>query len=210
LTIHVVDKAENNATENITFFIDSQDPKISKTEPRRNSITNGSDFYIKYTEDNVKEVLLTWNPTLNLTSQCNESGKNKECFFDVNLTAFDGQEIGYWFNLTDIANNTDGSRVTKVLVDTTSPILTINSPLNNTGNESYGKRVPFNITVSEEVKLEYMDNDGRFRRLCSNCEEYGFDRKKTKSFREGIHNVTIRAIDKAENSDTKIVKFEVD
>ena len=196
------------------MFIDSKAPKIHKTEPTKNKVTNGS-FSIKYTEDNLKEVLLSWNPTINLTSQCNESGKNVVCNAQVNLTAFDGQNITYWVNMTDIANSTDSSRPTRVLVDTTSPVLTVNAPQNitqNTTNSTYGRRVPFNLSVSEKVTLEFIDNSDtrpRWERICSNCDSYGLDRLRTKSFRVGEHDLIIKAIDRAGNSDSKMLNFDV-
>ena len=57
-------------------------------------------------------------------------------------------------------------------VDTTSPVLTVNMPENN---ESYVRRVPFNISVSEETTLEYYDQSDfspKWRMLCNNCHEY--------------------------------------
>lgn len=84
-------------------------------------------------------------------------------------------------------------------MDTTSPILTVNRPENTT----YGRKVPFNMTVSEDVLLEYIDNSvasPRWRTLCTRCDEYGDSKTKTKAFSKGNHDILIRAIDKAGNS----------
>ena len=198
--------SDRTVSQSISFFIDSNDPQILRTEPRRGSVTNGSDFYVKYTEDNLKEVLLSWNPTVNLTDECDESGEDVTCNIQVDLTAFDGQEIEYWFNITDIANNTDSSIPTNVLVDTTSPVLTVNSPVDD---ETYGRRVPFSIGVSEKVDLEYSDGGGSFKTLCVDCDSYGMDRLKTKTFSKGMHDLVIKATDKAGNSDSEAVSFDV-
>jgi len=80
-------------------------------------------------------------------------------------------------------------------------------------NANYERRVQFNMIVSEDVTLEYIDyfdTNPRWRRLCSNCDEYGDSRTKTKSFKRGLHNVEIRAVDKAGNSDTEQISFNVD
>ena len=85
-------------------------------------------------------------------------------------------------------------------------------PENVMGNESYSRRVPFNLSVSERVRLEYMDSSvfrPRWRRLCSRCEDYGLDRVRKKSFKKGLHEVLIRAVDDAGNSDVVEVEFEV-
>jgi len=71
--------------------------------------------------------------------------------------------------------------------------------------------VVFNISVSEDVKIEYIDNSAsRWKRLCSNCDEYGESRKKTKSFKRGVHDILIRATNKAGNIDIKEINFDVD
>ncbi len=208
ITINVIDEVENKVSENVSLFIDSKPPRISKTEPKRNQVTNGSDFLIKYTEDNLKEVSISFNPETPL-EQCDESGRNVECLFDLNLNAYDGEWVEYWFNVSDEVN-TVGSRITRVFVDTTSPELNLIMPL----GEVYGtRRINFMIDVSEEVKLEYRDekdSNPRWRTLCTRCEEYGISRTKTKSFKKGEHELIIRASDKAGNTDEEIINFEVD
>ncbi len=200
--------SDRTVSQNVSFFIDSKDPTITKTTPARNQVTNGSDFSVKYTESNVKEILLIWNPTINLTGQC-ASGEDVICNVpQVDLTAFDGQEIEYWFNVTDIADNTDSSIPTKVLVDTTSPLLTVNAPVNT----AYGRRVPFNLSVSEDVTLDLIDNSDlspTWKRICSNCNSYGLTSLRTKSFKTGMHDIVIRATDKAGNSDSEAVSLDV-
>lgn len=213
IEIRATDFIGRTTEQNFSLFIDTKQPVIQKTEPKINRVTNGSDFYIKYSEENLKEVLLLGNKTLNLTNQCDESGKNVVCNIQPDLSSFDGREITYWFDVKDIANNTDSSRPISVLVDTTSPILTVNSPVENlTGSTIYGKRIPFNIVISEDVTLSLLDNSSdraRWQRLCSNCDSYGLDRLKTKYFTEGNHNLTIKATDKAGNSDSQEIIFEV-
>jgi len=214
ITIKATDKFGNTKEENISLFIDSKKPRISKIKPRRNSVVNGSGFYIKYLEDNVKELSINYNPSIILnTEDCISSRRYKECYYDLDLTDYDGQWIEYYFKLIDIANNTKESRKTRVFVDTTPPTLTINMPEDMIDDESYGRKVPFNITISEDVTLEYIDyNDRRprWRRLCSRCDEYGFNRARTKSFKRGIHNIEIRARDRAGNSDSESISFKVD
>jgi hypothetical protein len=43
---------------NVSFFVDSRDPQISTTAPLSNSYTNGSNFYIKYSESNLNSAEL--------------------------------------------------------------------------------------------------------------------------------------------------------
>jgi hypothetical protein len=85
-------------------------------------------------------------------------------------------------------------------------------PVNGTTYNS--RRIPFNLSVSEDVTLKYIDNsvaNSRWRRLCNNCDGYGNEkRKRTRSFKKGVHKILVMAIDKAGNSDVKNIVFEVD
>jgi len=198
--------------KNISVFVDSKEPTISLIGPKKNQVTNGSDFSLKYTENNLRQILLLGNKTGNITNQCNESGKNVICNAQIDLHDFDGKFIEYWFNVSDDIRSIQ-SKKTTVLVDTTSPILKVNFPVNNLTNTTiYERKVPFNISVSEEVTLEFMDNSvakPKWTKICSDCTSYGIDKLKTKSFNEGTHNLTFRAIDEAGNSDSEAVNFNV-
>ena len=75
------------------------------------------------------------------------------------------------------------------------PLMTIYSPINNSIFNS--KMVPFNITLIKTVdKLEYRNTNAKspsFKRLCSNCSQYGFLSKKKKSLLEGQNELIFRA-----------------
>ncbi len=206
LIIRATDKAGNSAQASVNIEIDSKAPVIISTEPRRNSIFNGSQFEIMYTEENLQEVALSFNPTI-LLQNC-LAGSRQSCSTFADLSSYDGTFIEYFFQVSDELQTTT-SRTTRVFVDTTSPILTINSPEDS---GIYDRRVPFNITITEKSDLEYIDNlnnNPRWRTLCSNCDEYGFTRLRTRTFREGHHDLTIRAVDEAGNSDQQEISFTV-
>lgn len=192
---------------NVSLFVDSKKPKISKTLPSKNSVTNGSGFYVKFIEDNVEKVSVSFNPIQNLNLSACATGNNFiECFTNLNLNSFDGQEINYSFNVSDSINSVVSKEI-EVLVDTTSPVLVVNNPQ----NISYNGKVPFNISVSENVILEYYDvfSEERWKRLCSNCNKYGFDKIIKKNFNFGGHSLIIRAVDRAGNSDVEIINFSI-
>ena len=191
--------------ENVGVFVDSKKPRVSRILPKRNTYTNGSNFYIRYSEDNLENISLVINPEF---TQICSSGKNQECFFNVDLSAFNNQSINFSFLLKDRIHNVS-SKVTKIFVDTESPEIDLVMPINDS---LVSKKVVFNISVSERVNLEYMDLDNakpRWKRFCNNCDSYGNDKVKTKRFSKGEHTVIIRAVDKAGNSDEEIVSFEV-
>jgi len=204
-------RASNNSgisvEKNITVFIDSRLPRFSRTVPRRNAVINGSFFQVKYTEDNVESVHLFFNPNVSLAN-C-PSGRNRLCSTAADVSSFTGRFITYFFVIFDPLGFAQ-SRSTKVFVDTSTPNITLFLPINNS---VVGRRVRFNISVSERVKIEYFDSFARrprWKRLCSRCSEFGFTRKKIKGFRKGPHDLIIRATDPAGNAQSTHVKFVVD
>jgi len=207
IIIRAIDEFGTVKEKNVSFFVDSKPPKISNIIPKKNQIINGSEFLVKYNEDHLKDVVLFFNP--NYTLQDCGSGNNVECTASVNLTSFDTLFIDFYFEVSDFLH-TSRSKEKRVFVDTTSPELTLNLPEQNV--TYYGKKAPFNVTVSEKVDIEYYDDqDARpqWKRLCTNCNEYGSMKSKVKAFKPGVHHVFIMAVDDAGNADTKEVWFYV-
>ncbi len=201
----IVRKINETITKNISFSIDTKDPMISKTLPTQNSFTNGSNFYIKYTEDNLKELKISINQDLIETtnsSKCNP-GKNKECSFNLNLSNYNNQLITYNFTIIDQANN-NKVKLTKVKVDTISPVINYLNYKNKT------KTIEFNISISELnlSKVFYIDSlDNKQINLCTTLNK-GIC-KTTKTFITGRHNLTINVLDKAGNSARQNINFTI-
>ncbi|MBU0976969.1 MAG: lamin tail domain-containing protein, partial [Nanoarchaeota archaeon] len=81
---------------------------------------------------------------------------------------------------------------------TTPTVFSMN--INNPEERIYmDKRIPFNITLSREAEeISYInENDPhpQYKRLCRNCEEFGFNKSRFKSLREGENTVTFQAVD---------------
>ncbi len=205
ITIKATDEFGNFRMKTRVFFIDSRPPKISSTEPKRESVINGSFFQVKYSEDNLKSVMLSFNQSINLTN-C-PSGNNRVCNVSTNLSLYNNHFIDYKFILSD-GINTAESKTTRVLVDTINPLVTINSPTNT----SQARKVQLNISIPEQVNLEYMDNfdfSPRMRSLCIDCIDYGQFKPKFISLKSGHHDLIFKATDEAGNTDMKEVEFDV-
>jgi len=217
LTVYVIDEAGNNIGVSTNFFTDSKAPKIKKTLPRR-GYANG-DFYVEFQEENPTELTLYYGNEnslreypVDIESEC-ESIKGRSdkqvCEVSVSLTEYDGQEIEYWFNITDIVNNTGYSRHYYLDVDTTFPV--INNP--NSFYEVNGRYVYFSINITEEnldeVTYMYIDDRDREkeRRLCTRLRD-GFCEKRV-SFIDGEYDLTIKVIDDAGNSIGVPASFEI-
>jgi len=142
------------------------------------------------------------NGTINMgsdvnLSECTNVKSVKYCNGFIDLSEFNGQEIEYYVNLTDIMNRTVKSKINKVMVDTVNPVI------NSVDFTNIGRRVELRINVSE-LNLEevnYIDLEDRTpkeRRLCTKLTNNMC--VKVLSFRPGVHNLTINAVDQAGNN----------
>ncbi len=199
LTVRGIDY-DTNYSDSVLFFVDSKKPVISYTYFRRNSYVNGT-FPIKYHEEYLKNITLNYSNNYFTKFDC-PSGRNKECIFEVDLSAYEGQEIEYNFIVCDSVRCVS-SRLYSVKVDTIAPGIEIFRP---TEEAVYARYVPINISLTERTNLKYSDNGGRFSTLCSRCNSYD----RTKYFSRGYHNVTFMAVDEADNENYKSVTFNVE
>jgi len=203
---------ENNTIigeENVAFRLDSKEPRISRTTPR-GGFASGI-FDIEFIEDNPAGLILFYgnnirNYSLDIGNECVLDRTRYKCQTKVDLEDFDGQEISYWFELSDIAGNVKVSRPIKLNVDTTNPV--INSFVNLTN----GRRVTFifNVTKQNFEEINYIDFSAsrpREIRLCSRLNN-GIC-SVTKSFTSGSHNLTINVLDKAGNSVQRFMSFVI-
>ena len=202
----------------ITFTIDSRDPRIYRTEPRR-GFADG-DFEVQFKEDNPEELVLHYGVSedmrqevLDIEDDCSLERGKYFCDVSVQLGDYDGQEIEYYFTLTDIAGNTDESKVNKLNVDTTFPVIN-NDPIFTQGEGRYERYIYLDINVTEEnldeVFYSYIDDRDRLRerRLCSRLKDGVCEKRVV--FRNGHYDLTISVIDEAGNSLGIPISFDVD
>jgi len=207
LIIRATDYAGNGDEVYIGFTVDSKDPRIKRIEPRKGKYGNGT-FYIKYQEDNLQSISLFYKEGSELTytevskTDC-PSGKNAECYFYVSeLEGVEQGDYSYYFIVYDLATDVQ-SKIYNFILDSVAPEFT------KVDKTIDGRKVYFDIELSEKSTLEYMDDFDsrpRFKRLCSNCVSY--DRRKT--FKSGDHALTLRATDKAGNVNEAEMSFTID
>ena len=206
ITIKATDVMGHSSYQTVVFSVDSKKPKIKKTYPPKNEFVS-SEFTVEYDEENVKEVMFYYGASQQQLNGC-PSGKKQQCSIDVDLSAYDGQLIEYWFTIKDIADALTESKHVFVNVDETYPVI------NNPGSiyAISGRYAYFNISVTElnfdELSYyDHSDTSPRWRKLCSRLREDLC--KVKKSFREGHHLLDIQITDKAGNSIGQSIEFDI-
>jgi hypothetical protein len=196
----------------VEFIVDSFKPKIIDTFPKRNSVINGTLFFVKYDEENLQNITLFYqieDKVFERTNYFCDSGKNKNCTFEnIYLSNYNnGKYLTYWFEADDYVHSIL-SRKVELLVDTTVPELEVSF--------SYDPKskgiIYFNITSSEKADLSFMDLSdpkARWKTLCTDCNEYGSNKAKFKYFNKGSHWIVIKAIDQAGNSQEATLSFDI-
>jgi len=196
--------------ENSTsFVVDTRKPQVSLIKPVSMRYTNGSDFYIKYTEDNCRSLKLIINEKEVRSEEC-LSGKYIEERFFQDLSSYNNQEIIYKFKISDVAHNSVLSRGTKVKVDTTSP------EIKDFKSNITGRYVVFNMTILNENKdsfgkVEYLDNSAivkQWKPLCTSLINTNICYKKM-YLSGGNHSMIIRVKDDAGNSDQVEIELKM-
>ncbi len=177
------------------IFVDSKKPKIKLPSIRSKIYSNGT-FYINYDENNIKNITLFLENKTFEFENCS-SGKNQICKIYVNLTEYEGKNIVYRYLTVDIADNFDMTKNITAEVDTTPP------KIENIAYPVIGSYVFFKLNITEKnfKNVAYFDNSDdkpRWRILCSVLKN-GICEKEQR-LRPGEHNITIRVLDKAENS----------
>lgn len=201
--IKATDEGGLFSTKTVSFFTDSKGPKIKNTEPGR-GFANG-DFYVEFDEANPKELWLNYGNQITgfrkyqvPLNTCTPGRRNLECMASVSLNDYDGEEISYWFNITDIVGSSDTSKETELDVDISPPQINL---LNYTID---GSRVYFMIDITEQnldvvEYIDHADSSPRWKRLCSRLDEEGICNGRVSLRDKGIHPLDIQVIDEAGN-----------
>lgn len=195
------------AQKNVTFLVDSTKPKIKSVYPKKGWV-NGS-FSVTLSEENLLTVILYYNSTrkiLNKSGECSTEDSEITCLTKVNLRSFENKQIPFWFEITDVANNSGASKSASLSVDTVAPNIT---KLNITAVPG---KINFWINVSELNfdNLYYTDlNSSKVSEkvLCSKLKQNICEVKK--SFSSGIHSIDLRISDAADNSYKKRISVLV-
>jgi len=215
LTFKAIDVVGNTAYKNLSFSIDSNKPKIIKIEPKEDFVS--TEFSVSYNEENINSVKLNYGNILtgikSKSLQNCPNGKKQKCSTSFSLKEYDGQNIEYWFEITDIAGNIAISKKLNAEVDETSPNLNNQDSFWLQGQGKNNKYIYFTLNIIEKNfdSVSYIDNPSdaksRWKTLCLRLKG-GICEKKV-SFGKGNHSIDVQIIDKAGNSISKRIGFDV-
>ncbi len=94
----------------------------------------------------------------------------------------------------------------EVELDITPPVITVTAPAE--GSIFTDKSVFLNFEVNEPASVYYQDNSkpGKWTKVCTNCASYS----NHKNFKEGLNDLTFKAVDMADNEGFFEVSFYID
>lgn len=214
ITIKAEDIVGNPSYESVSFLVDSKDPKIYRTYPKK-GFADGN-FEVQFKEENPVNLTLYYGfdqEPFDINNDCEVIRGKYYCNKDVNLTHYNGQELEYYFTLIDIAGNQDDSKSVDISVDTTSPAINNPGSFYEQGLGRDNKYIYFSLDITEnnfeEVRYSYVDSLGRVRdrEICSRLKD-GLCEKKVR-FTPGEYDLTITILDQAGNSIGFPTSFEV-
>lgn len=204
VVIRAVDFNGNTAYSNVTFLVDSQKPQLIKTTPR-SGFTNGV-FNVTFKESAPTSLKLYYGPNatkvmdhtqnLNIGNDCVLSKGLYFCTTTIDLSSFNGQDIFYSFNLTDVSGNNVGNKPLKLKVDSQIPIVNF-LDINQSGTMV---NIYLNVTEANLDKVQYIDLSSplpHWSTLCTSLKNGICQRKIT--LKPGQHQIIGSIRDKAGN-----------
>ena len=214
LTIKIVDNNYNERNFTASFYVDNSKPKIRKTGPSK-GYTDGS-FDLEFMETNPQSLVFKYGNSITGYRDYNVHlencflGRISRCNVKVNLSDYNQQNVYYWFTLRDVSGNSVETKHIQLSVDATSPV--INNPDSIFKLDSKSKTVTFNLNITELnlASVSYLDSSQRtpkWNLLCPKLTK-GYCSKKL-TFVRGTHDIEVKVLDKAGNSVTQLIEFDV-
>jgi hypothetical protein len=207
------DLVDNSVTFNVSFFVDSKEPIIKDTEPGFEDYASG-EFQVEFNEENPTELKLLINYSggvdpyyVNLGTECQEDRYGTLCTTDINMNKYNGQDVLYHFELTDIVGGMDTSEPELVKIDSTFPVI---HSIEEIRDRRY---LYFRLNYTEEnlESIEYidlLDPRARPKDLCRNPVDgtcYG-----RVSLRDGHHDIQFTVMDEAGNAVSEVRSIFLD
>jgi len=198
--------------QSINFIVDSKQPRILKTFPKRDYATG--EFKVEFKEDHPTFITLYYGNTLVgydtkeiNPSSCKFKNNRNICSEFIDLSDLEDQGLEYWFSVEDISGHQTLSRIKRLTVDTIPPRII------DISHQTKNKRTIFTFQIEDEnfKSLRYIDHlnprTTSPRRLCSRLRNSRCSR--TIILRPGPHDLEFIATDKAGNSQIENLFIEI-
>lgn len=205
-TVFATDLNGNKIEKKINFIVDDKMPVIINAGSRPSKNNNGSIFYIKYSEDNCKKIIINILGKINksFSFDC-ASGKNIQESFLLDIGEFDGQSVKAVFLIEDIAGNFNKPRTIFLTVDTSPPVLNKIDYTITDKRYSSSQKIHFRLNITEInfAKVMAFNNNplilnNKWKTLCTKlnnniCSGY-------LPLQEGENKISLIVFDRAGNS----------
>ena len=204
LLIEAFDENNNHFEDTISFEVIISDLNLLSIDPRTNRdyIGRNAQFNISYNSDlPVQAQLIIQSPSFSqtLTQNCPVTTSRAICSLTTTIPENINEKANLSYRITDVTGTFEEKNGSATL-DTLNPILTTNI---TTINGLTTKRVRVKGTITENSKVEYLNQEGEWKRICSNCDSF------LKTFTIPIFssfNTQFRVTDKAGNQILEIIE----
>ena len=204
LLIEAFDENNNRFEDTISFEVIISDLNLLSIDPRTNRdyIGRNAQFNISYNSDlPVQAQLIIQSPSFSqtLTQNCPVTTSRAICSLTTTIPENINEKANLSYRITDVTGTFEEKNGSATL-DTLNPILTTNI---TTINGLTTKRVRVKGTITENSKVEYLNQEGEWKRICSNCDSF------LKTFTIPIFssfNTQFRVTDKAGNQILEIIE----
>ncbi len=197
--VKVVDEAGNEATESVSFLIDTVPPTLEIEYPDDQMILNSADFTVMWSGEDDFSGIDNYEIRLN-----EEEWRNVGLDTQYHLSDLSDGEHRIEVRVTDNAGNSH-MKSAEFLIDTVPPHIEFIFPQDEEVLEDDSITVKWNgsDTMSGIDYFRIRINEGEWHEV-SEYTEYDFT-----DLSEGIHRIDVRAIDNAGNVGEESISFEV-
>jgi hypothetical protein len=201
VTIKAHDIAWNEATEDVSFFLDTVQPIVVITAPDAGAYLNVSDVEVTWVVSDASP-----SSGINHTEVNIDGGAFIDVGLDVSYT-FIGVADGPHTVIVQSFDNASnmGSATRSFTVDTSVPVVTISDPSEGAMFAVDVVTVYWNVTEATTSidHVQYMIDGGDWTDIAADSKEFD-------ALADGLHNVVIRAFDLAMNAGYGFVNFTTD
>ena len=200
VTVYANDSAGNVNSSTAAFTVETIPPSVSLNSPANLSLSNVSSVTFNFTAvDNFSTIMSCSIYLDGILNQTNASTLNNTATLFIISGIPDGNHSWY-VQCRDNANNTGTSATSSFAIDTTAPLITINSPANNTIYNSSSVLVNISVVEAHPASTWFFNGSAN--------QTYTVPVNKT--YADGSYNMTVWSNDTLGHLSSAVASFSVD